>query len=220
MSKHIFVGDIHGKVEYVKEALARQGMKHFVGDLNDSYDRSTADHQRCYELVIAAVRKGEADITYGNHELSYLRAGHECSGFETTRMHMIRGMRKEIEETFRPYVLVKPNLLVTHAGLTRQLWDENRLTLETLGPWLDDRWKETPSRHHNPIDFIGTSRGGDAPYGGIFWCHYPDDFKPVANLRQVFGHTRRRMIDQRFPGNWAIDCLDFNPEIPFLELDL
>jgi hypothetical protein len=220
--KTTFVGDIHGKVEAVEAALAQEGQVIFVGDVIDSYDRTVEDHKKCYDLMFDAIEKGKARSTLGNHELSYIFPHHQCSGWDKWRASLMRHYQTMILDRFEPYILLRPDFLVTHAGLTAPIWESAGLTLETLPKFLDDGW---PDMKH-PVHFIGQCRGGPNRYGGIFWATFGEDFEPVKGLTQVFGHTRQRgqgpircELDELGTPNYCIDCLDFNKN-QFLELDV
>lgn len=218
--KHIFIGDIHGKVEEVEKALSMEGKKIFVGDFIDSFDHSVEDHKKCYDLVFDAIDKGDARACLGNHELSYFTNHHRCSGWDGKRDFLMQHYRTMILDRFESHILVQPDFLVTHAGLTAQIWDMEQLTLETLPAWLEKSYKDVTS----PVHYIGYCRGGSKPFGGIFWATFREDFEPIKGLTQVFGHTRQKwgiQIERAEDGtpNYCIDCLDWHKGI-FLELDL
>lgn len=217
--KSVFVGDIHGKWELVEEALSLEGKKYFVGDFIDSWNRSPEDHKKCYDLYFEAHKKGEARAAFGNHELSYLMDRHMCSGWKPEHNALMQSIKEQLYATFEPYILVDPDFLVTHGGLTAPLWEQAGLTLETLPKWLDDNWKVDTS----PVHYIGYCRGGMQKYGGIFWSTFGEDFEPINGLTQVFGHTRQRQGIQQENSedgtpNFCIDCLDWKKE--FLILDV
>lgn len=217
--KYVFVGDIHGKVAEVEAALAMDGRKIFVGDFIDSWDRTVEDHRKCYELVLDAVEKGEADVIFGNHELSYLvpyHRKHRCSGYDKHRAYLMLGLQDRIEKAFKPYIFLAPDFLVSHAGLTSQIWENHKLTIESLPQVLEQWWPDLGS----PMHGIGYARGGGDKWGGMFWCDYNQEFEPVTGLRQVFGHTRGRGNGIRQAGNsYCIDCLDYDKNT-FLELEI
>lgn len=211
--KYIIAGDVHGKWERVEEALAKEGKKIFVGDFQDSFDRSIADHAKCYDLVLEAIDKGEARAIFGNHELSYMMGHHRCSGYTSARKDMFVSYEKRISDKFEPYLLLAPDFLVSHAGLTEHIWEMENLTLDSLSKKLDEWWPDT----HSPMHQIGRYRGGWATVGGLFWCDFNAEFEPITGLNQVFGHTAGKGIRKR--GNaYCIDCLDH--ENSYLELDL
>lgn len=207
-----FVGDVHGKVEAVERALDFDGPVIFVGDFIDSFDRSPKDHDRCYQLVIDAIKRGKAQAIFGNHELSYLQPfTHKCSGYDFDRCEVVRKHEGDILALFKPYILLD-ELLVSHAGLTKQIWDEFNLTVENLTAKLDSWWRDDKS----PMHWIGYSRGGINPVGGLFWCDFNDDFKPIPELAQVFGHTRGKGIRQK-ENAFCIDCL--HAKVEFLNIE-
>lgn len=213
--RHIFIGDIHGKSEIVEEALSKEGKKIFVGDFIDSFDRSIKDHRKCFELVLAAIKTGEAESIFGNHELSYLMTQHRCSGHTSARRYLMQEFELEIRKHFKPYILLRKDFLVSHAGLTKQIWDRNSLSLETLPQALAEWWPDPRS----PMHQIGQCRGGSDPTGGLFWCDFNQEFEPVPELTQVFGHTAKGGAGIRREGDsYCIDCLERSKE--FLELDL
>ncbi len=218
--KYVFVGDIHGKVEAVEAALAKDGKKIFVGDFIDSFDRTVEQHKKCYDLVFDAIEKGEAEACFGNHELSYiLPERHRCSGYGNGREILMTHYGPICQKYFKPYILLQPDFLVSHAGLNRILWRSFNLSLETLPETLAKWWPDLKS----PIHWIGQYRGGDRDTGGLFWCDFRTEFKPIEELKQVFGHTRGQGI-RRTGGSgnsYCVDCLDFTPRgWEFLEMDI
>lgn len=214
--KYTFVGDVHGKVDAVEAALAAAGMAVFVGDFMDSFDRRPSDHRKCIELVLAAIKAGKARAIYGNHELSYIMPEHRCSGWCREHQMIMHEFAAEIQKHFEPFILLAPKVLVTHAGLTRQLWDEHRLTLAKLEPKLR-RWWEDPG---SPMHGVGYCRGGMQKVGGIFWCDFNKEFKPVPGLTQVFGHTASGSGGEirRVNTSYCIDCLDKAQKFLTLEI--
>jgi len=211
--KYVFVGDIHGKVEQVERALAKEGRKIFVGDFMDSFDRSWESHARCLDLVIGAIEQGEAEAIYGNHELSYLYPHHRCSGWTEQNQHIMLSRRESVEKLFKSHIMISERFLVSHAGLTEQLWVKKHLDFETLDATLTKWWPRTNSAMHQ----IGHYRGGFNSVGGMFWCDFKAEFRPIKGLTQVFGHTAGDSI-RKLGDNFCIDCLDFKHE--FLEMDL
>jgi hypothetical protein len=219
--KYIFVGDIHGKVEQVEKALSISGKKVFVGDFQDSYNRPTEDHARCLDLVMDAIEKGEAEAMYGNHELSYFRSGHSCSGWDRWRAALFRERQVRLTGLFKPFLIINKNWLVSHAGLTLPLWESHGLTLDNLEERLTEWWKDD----YSPMHWVGYTRGGRHSIGGLFWCHFTSEFTPVPGLNQIFGHTRAskdegiRTKVTDTSTSYCIDVLDHHPGT-FLELDL
>lgn len=217
--KYVFVGDIHGKVHAVEAALARPGKKIFVGDFIDSYEYSTEDHKKCYDLVLAAIDVGEAQACFGNHELSYLLPEvHRCSGYTEERAMLMRHYADRIRAAFTPYIFINKTTLVSHAGLCNTIYRSFGLKEVDLPNTFANWWIDPSS----PMHWIGYARGGRRDVGGLFWCDYNQEFSPIPGLTQIFGHTRGASAVQRevlgSHTSYCIDVLDKNLE--FLELEI
>lgn len=214
--KYVFVGDIHGRWELVEKALAREGKKVFVGDFMDSFNRSPADMGKCLALVLAAIENGEAEAIYGNHDLAYIMSRHRCSGNTHENRMVFQLYQQRIMEVFKPHLIIDKNVLVTHAGLTKQIWDAGKLTLSNMDKKLTAWWPKDISPA-SPVHWVGRYRGGWDSVGGTFWCDWNGEFEPIPKLIQVFGHTAGNGI-RRKEDSYCIDCLE--REESFLEMDL
>lgn len=228
----LIVGDIHGKVWAVKKALDQGVPVVFVGDILDSFEFEIEDHLECMDLIFEAIDEGKATCLYGNHEWSYLTHAMRCSGWNPkmakyvdaiesgdlaeTDIRYAGGLRAQMAKRFDLFQFYEPNILITHAGLDKYIWDKYNLTLETLPDTLA-KWCSDPS---SPAWWIGRSRGGRQPVGGIFWNDFQREHTPIPELIQVVGHTRGRGI--RVNGTTTcIDCLDLNPDpCDFFYMDL
>ena len=211
--KYIFIGDVHGQVEHVERALAMDGKKIFVGDFVDSFNRSPIEQRKCVDLVLAAIKAGEAESIFGNHELSYLQPNrHMCSGFNSETRRLLLEIRNEVETLFKPFILIENEVLVTHAGLSRDIWDHENMTKDTMVQQLTTWWPDVQS----PMHWIGRRRGGYNYCGGTFWCDWTE-FEPVPDLTQVFGHSTGRMIRQK-EQSFCIDCLKDEPNLLTMDL--
>jgi hypothetical protein len=216
--KYTFVGDIHGKADLVQKALGCDGQIVFVGDLLDASHRTeNLDFTLCLDLVIEAVNKGKAQAVFGNHELSYALPQHATNKYDPVCSQLIRASWPIMEDVFKPYIFLKPDFLVTHAGFSNHLLTEMRQIgvksfqeyVEKVPDWFHDRF--------SPLHWVGYRRGGNNPVGGIYWCDFRSEFEPVLGLNQVFGHTRGQTI--RFNENaYCVDVLDYTDK--FLELDI
>jgi hypothetical protein len=217
--KITFIGDIHGKVNAVEKALALEGRKIFVGDFIDSWNRSPEDHDKCLKLVLEAIEQKEpVEAIYGNHELSYIIPQHRCSGYKYIHEQIMNRYKERIKQAFKPFILLDKDFLVSHAGLTKDLWDNESLTFENLSETLN-KWWEDP---YSPMHWIGMARGGRSYYGGLFWCDFEREFKHVPGLTQVFGHTRgniTRVIEEGEHASFCIDNLDSKLEFLNWELE-
>lgn len=226
MEKMVFVGDIHGKIEVIDfvEKKFPNHQKIFVGDLVDAFDRTRKQQLACVQKVLSMVDKGDTRVILGNHELSYLTKEMKCSGYAGVMDALLLPLKSEMWKKYERYIwMPEHKLLVTHAGLSNYFWREYGLTFENLGEKLEE-WKRQQWRI-SPYGWVGIARGGVERIGGPFWCDFNEEFNPIPDLRQVFGHTgwideskdSKLGIREKGWDNYCIDCLQRVPE--FLEFD-
>lgn len=210
--KYRFVGDIHGQIDVMRLALDCDADRViFCGDLVDSWRRSYEHQYECLDLALELAGQGRVDVTWANHEWSYLDPRMQCSGWNWQTQEYILERKAEILKKFKPFVYVA-GYLVTHAGLTKPLWDKHNLSLDNFEAVIT-QWSEDVS---SPFFQIGRYRGGHAAYGGPLWCDFNAEFDPIPELPQIFGHTRGNGL--RTKGNaWCIDTLE-NTAPQFLDI--
>jgi hypothetical protein len=230
--KHIFVGDIHGDVGIIR-ALPEKFPDHhliFVGDFLDSFTYPSSYQVECVRLVLDYIRTGRATSLFGNHEFSYLGPRQLlASGYNPITNAQFMPLVSDVRRAFKPFVYFSASrVLVTHAGLTKQLWDEHELTIDTLESTLLDWFRARECQ--SPFYAIGRARGGWDRWGGPLWCDYQKEFTPIPGLAQVFGHSASmrpvqhcvekrvgkliRVLDEN---NYNVDCLQHGQEV--LEFD-
>ena len=119
--KHVFIGDIHGQWEVVEEALAKDGIKIFVGDIMDSFTRSANDMARCLDLLL----ENECILLAGNHELGYCNMGMQCSGYKDANYYVFQDRFDKWSDKVQLF-WTDPDLQVvaTHAGISQRWLDE------------------------------------------------------------------------------------------------
>jgi len=225
MSKYLFIGDIHGDLKLVQFLLGNfsQYQLCFVGDIMDSFKFTPRDQVECMRLILSS----DCGLIRGNHEESYLYQHMRASGWNPETDYLLQPYYDAIKARSKYFLYLKDHqLLVTHAGLSKGLWDNVGLTLDKVEETLTT-WSSTPVE--SPIHWIGQSRGGRRPCSGILWCDYNLDFEPVEGLKQVFGHTLWIDIHKdaardgitngirSIGNNYNIDCLQ--SEYTFLEFD-
>jgi hypothetical protein len=211
--KYRFVGDIHGQINVMKQALDCDADRViFVGDLVDSFRRSVPEQVECLDLALSLAGEGRVDVTWANHEWSYLEPSMRCSGYNAAMAAMMIDRADMIRMKFRPFIYER-EILVTHAGLSNQLWEEFNLNKENFIEHLADWTHDLRSPYYD----IGYARGGRAKVGGPLWCDFNHEFQPVPGLNQVFGHSRGVGI-RRIEDNWCIDTLE-NTAPQFLDME-
>jgi len=210
-----FVGDIHGQVDMVEDALDSNADRIiFVGDIMDSWRRSPEDQIRALRLLLDHIGD-RVSVVFGNHDLSYLYRSQRCSGYKDETQLMFNHHRDEVLEKFKPFVY-EHNLLVTHAGLTLRLWEDHQLTLDNFQEKLAE-WFRNPQQD-SPYYQVGYARSGRKPYGGPVWCDL-SEFEDIPGLPQVFGHSRGKSFRQ-IGDSICIDVLENNHDPIFLDMEL
>ena len=203
MTKYRFVGDIHGQINVMEMALDCDADRIiFCGDFVDSYHRSFDDQRLCLLKALDLAGNGRVDVVWANHEWSYLHPAMRCSGWNKEMSIVMIHHYDDIMTKFKPFIY-EAGYLITHAGLSKQIWDKNKLTLDNFEEVLTNWSKDMSS----PFFYVGHNRGGHKPCGGPLWCDFNTEFKPIKELPQIFGHTRGRGL--RKSGNsWCIDALE------------
>ena len=206
----LVVGDLHGKLGVVKQALATTHDVVFVGDYVDSYTESVELQIQTLDTVLDAI-ENEGDRVQGilgNHEMSYLEPhlGMRCSGFNPITDMQLMTRISRMNTLLKCYTRVD-GFLISHAGVSQRLLSAEGLS--SVDEYLDagDYYQ------------IGVTRGGLSPVGGLFWCDWRFEFDPIADVPQIVGHTRNNNI-RRMGNSYCIDVLDnHNPRCLLLQDD-
>lgn len=221
----IVVGDLHGKIKAL-QAIEKLG-KHmiFLGDFVDSYKESRDDQLRVVKRVLELTKEGKAEFILGNHELSYIDYRYwKCAGFNYDMNVRIGQFTDELWNLGKVYIHIEPNIMITHAGLSKQIWDnyadsedyDFSIQIERVMFQMDHA-KRTRSSW---LYMAGRARGGGMPVGGPFWCDWNAEFVPVPGLIQIVGHTANFGVPKNFKqtedrgiryspnGDCCIDCID------------
>ena len=199
---YTFAVDLHGDQELL-ERIIRQFMLDtrlvLVGDYVDSYNNTIREQAKTFESVHEEALRGNLDALLGNHELSYLFKDMRCTGYDPILAEVctpLNALQKSCPDIhpFKNYIyLPDSHLLITHAGLTARLLGNSMIDFASIPTEL--------------IYGIGKVRGGLDKFGGIFWCDFRNEFMPINGLKQVFGHTPLKKIEN-IGDNYNIDCLE------------
>jgi hypothetical protein len=212
-----FIGDIHGDIEIVKKVFSKfkDRQKVFVGDILDSFVFNIDDQRKCLDLILENIQKGDTTLILGNHELSYLYGSEQCAGWNQVTQDIVDAdYRVDLFKYAKTHLyLSQEKLLITHAGLTKPIWD---IYYDEMKNDLDNKLSYLARDTHSILFNCGYKRSGNHEYGGIFWCHWYEEFIPIPGLKQVVGHTPMKEIEWKDGGNlvnWNIDCLQHKHEV-------
>lgn len=206
----IIVGDLHGKLALAQEVLKDKDQAVvFVGDYLDSFTIDIDTQIKLLDLILEACEtRDNVQALFGNHEMSYLEPfKYKCSGFHNATRHAVQNRRQQMFKHFK-WCTVVEDFLVTHAGVSQGWLPSDISSLKDIVDFINDV----------PTDFlmaVGKARGGfNTAVGGPLWCDSYFEFKPVKDVKQIFGHTQYRAPDQgmgileEYENNFNIDCLD------------
>lgn len=200
MEEIIVLGDVHG-LRIWEEIVARHpGSKFvFLGDYNDPYGCAISNEEvlenfkRLIDFKLA--HEEEVVLLLGNHDMHYKDLELAALG---TRFNM--DIALDLMRLFDDYSYCFQNayqcgkLLFTHAGVSKE-WFENifQTTTKKEVAWLLNHCEDQQAEalHH-----CGASRGGDCPYGGIFWADKGEFAHPLEGFIQIVGHNRVDEIEE------------------------
>ncbi len=214
--KRLIVPDIHHRTHKADLILGAEpaGEVYFLGDYQDDFYDTPAMARSTALWMRKQIEAGHR-LLWGNHDLPYafLPARHDCPGYSREKAEAIAGVLTPdhwkqlrlwyiIEDGPRPWIL-------SHAGIER--------------PWIPDGVDPVPFLRqleaealnglyaegcsHPLFYYCSGARGGRDPYSGPLWMDW-GDFRPVAGINQIVGHTPLRKPDQysiENSTNWCID---------------
>ncbi len=183
MARTLIIPDIHNGHITAEDIIRREDADRivFLGDYFDSFEETEDDVSGTAKWLAGSLQMPDRTHLVGNHDLNYMTNNPKlkCSGFDGRKKFLI-------DRHAIPWGMLKPfcyvgNYLCTHAGLSRQFFEEHSKT--GLAEFLCESYEEM--RHIDEPDYkfrfleAGISRGGTAKNGGIVWCDY-DEFQDIS----------------------------------------
>jgi hypothetical protein len=190
----ICISDLHGNFYKAKcfleycEKQKKQGI--VIGDSFDSYIATDQQIVDTFKLLM----NSDCIMLFGNHCIQYLANAHPyflCSGYREKSApiftHLIETYKHRMYASY-----VVDDYLIVHGGLHKRL-GEVFDTIEQASKYFNDEMEKyinspiIPTTL-DPMFNIGTVRGGNETYGGIFW--FTTGFEEGCNKFNVIsGHT-------------------------------
>ena len=210
MSKILIIPDVHEDMAKVNRILAMYPdlPRVWLGDFFDSFtstEESTAETCKLLNTIL----ESEDDLCIGNHCNHYMfdHWGMRCSGYDSNRKAQIRSSVDMDKWRERAKLFhAKGDYVLAHAGFHPSLLAKG-LNKDERILWLKGRCEEAverATRGEFPVFFeAGYSRGGGHPVGGPNWLDW-SDFKEIATMPQIVGHSKRKEVRQK----GASYCID------------
>jgi hypothetical protein len=199
----LLIADPHADIDKLEAFLDyRPEIEHIVGgDVFDNKVFGDAESLYCWNRVDHELRTRPDKFAYiwGNHDIAYMyQPPFTGSGF-----HHGTGFSQCVEphRGTMPVALVRDGFLITHAGLAPEL--ERFDDVQEQCDWLNAEWFKyityipQPYCSHppsSPLNYVGKARGGNDPFGGIFWLDWTKE--PMSSkYDQIFGHTKALKVE-------------------------
>lgn len=193
--KYLVIPDIHTKWKQAEKFILENSEIDkiiLLGDYFDDFDDSVSTNCDTAYWLKNIINKDNVIALFGNHEFNYFKKLSICSGYSKQKYRAINSILT-LEDWYKLktyYYDMDNNIFFCHAGATKPLF-VNPITNEFNLEKIKDMY-ESPDKLYT-LDWvrteIGVSRGGLSNYGSIFWCDFNEDFEPIENLLQIFGHT-------------------------------
>ncbi len=183
-----------------------------LGDYFDDFDDKAGMHAATAAWVKS--RLFSYDFLIGNHDIHYMSNDHrlQCSGYDDYKFKEINSVLKAEDWNQMKFHTWVGSYLLTHAGIHPHYMPLSGSLKKSFKPWMQRQEEDAFIKLKAGMDHwfwaAGKARYGRAPVGGILWCDFNDEFKPVRQLHQLVGHTPGRHLIWAKQAGSANLCLD------------
>ena len=197
MEELIIVPDVHCRNFWKKVLTIKDKKIIFLGDYLDPYPNEGFPFENGLvnlEQIIDFKKENPERVTllFGNHDFNALWKMNWASRHNYHFQNESHSLFADNLSLFEPYKIID-NILFTHAGVCEgwvEAWNIKDPIEHINTDWnlfLQNPFKES----YLSIFDCGYSRGGDAPYGGIFWHDVYESYwtNPIDYI-QIYGHSQ------------------------------
>lgn len=204
----LVIPDIHTRWKKAETIIKNNPHDRLIllGDYFDDFSDTPQSNADTAQFIKDLLPQNNVIVLLGNHELNYYCNRTVChsSGFSGNKKEAINNVLTVDDwKSMHLYYMDKQSgFLFTHAGATAQRYQH-----PITGEFNNEKFKHDYEKLYF-IEWeyeIGHARGGMCETGGIFWCDFAYEFKPIPRLKQIFGHTPDK--EPRIIANDNI-CLD------------
>ena len=193
----LVIGDIHHRTKLADVVLKKHAGRYnqivFLGDYFDAYgDSPDLMRQTCHWLA-GSIQLPNRIHLLGNHEVPYFLPAHsqaKCPGWTPEKQQLFEQERSNLPlESFNLTACLGPWFL-SHAGIPEvHVLGRDSVALSNR---IEAEFGRVRSGENSWIFDRGTARGGTAKIGSLLWQDWSREFRPVAGLNQIIGHTPAR----------------------------
>lgn len=192
----LIIADIHthfGKAEKIIKYEAPDKIV-FLGDYFDDWHDDSRIAAETAHWLLESLNKPNRIHLMGNHDISYAipHRSYKCSGYDAAKDYAISDILKEPDWKKLPLFTWIGSWFCSHAGVHPYFYNKYG-SGKDYKVWINQTCDDALQRAFAvqpaaPILWAGLSRGGNEIHGGIIWCDR-EEFQPIPNIKQVFGHT-------------------------------
>ena len=227
--KVLIFSDVHQSWKYISKIVKAEGadVNICLGDWFDSFFYDAPEDVYETACFLEHFLKSPNNHTlWGNHDLHYFNPFRQtiCGGYDASKQSYINEIfgrnKTNIASKFKWYLQVD-DYICTHAGI-HQHHLPPFLDTKNIAAWLDTEGKiaDIKLTARDPFWFYvaGKARGGSAVRGGLVWLDFNEEFKGIAGIKQIVGHTPSResrirgwKVNKEVPvQQWNNICIDCN----------
>jgi len=202
----LIIPDLHLRHQQAEKIIKHIGPDKiiFLGDWADDFDNTPEMVKNTAEWFVWSVNQSNRTHIYGNHECHYAFPYYKlrCSGYEQWKDFIISDIvPKETWNKIKWWYFLDDTWLLTHAGLhignlpkrISKLYPNKKQFYTEIDKYLRDElikaFRDIANNQSTWMLSAGRARYGERDVGGITWCDFNHEFKPIKGLHQIFGHS-------------------------------
>ena len=212
MSKTLIIPDVHNRYETVERIInsVKPDLTIFLGDyFDDFHDDPNIIIDVAYWFKESVHKKDRIHLT-GNHDVHYWFKDNRnlrCSGYDEYKSIAINDiLEKRDWEKLVFYHVLDGKWLLSHGGvhptwiqpdsINKKEFVQSNLS-DIVGKLNHDSVDAVRQFYSNKVHWFsypGYSRSSNRGYGGLLWCDWHQEFKPIRGVNQLVGHTPQRNL--------------------------
>jgi hypothetical protein len=190
----LIIGDIHHQTDLADQALHRFGGSCdkivFLGDYFDDFGDNPEQMRITCRWLKASTAQANRVHLFGNHDISYFFPEHRqchCPGYSIEKQEVFGEELAGLAPNALRIATQVGDWLLSHAGFSAAIArDQPAGKIVRMAEGELDR---IVAGEDSDLLNVGASRGGSDRVGGPLWLDWSREFRPVAGLNQIVGHT-------------------------------
>ena len=194
----LILGDIHSCISMANSLLNefQESIDEvvYVGDYFDNWNDTVEDAKNTAYWLKKIVNTPNHICCLGNHDLAYMFPNNgqlNCPGWTEKKSEAINEILSQEDWSKFKLAYKTQGFWISHAGITKEVFEHPILGLtdEVIEEKCKKALIHAKANIYSEVLAAGYARGGRQRVGGITWAHWSSEFKPIAGLKQIVGHT-------------------------------